>query len=483
MKRHGMVGDVDAALAAAEAAIARGAAPSSRRWCASRASAPTRPRRRRAGQRRGDRRAPRRARPRSRAARGCRGLAAVRHRRVDARRRRCADRPALRAPRRAAAGHRRELGERSVRTRRARTAGSTGAAAPTTRRAQSRTRTRSAAWLRSTRRAPVQRARADRGRGGDRVARRCTPFSAAHLDELRSDVLVLADAGNWTVGRPGPHVLIARPRGGRHRAPRARRSGALGNGRRRDPRSGDGAGPAARVAGRRARRRSPFDGLLGRRATPRPTETGRPIAGFDDDAGRASRTRSECAPASSSSAIPRSPLHERLWFRPALTVIGIDGHPIKGSSNQIVARASARLSLRLAPGQDPDRVTRGVARAHRAARAVGPRAALPRARRRARVADRPDRSRVRRGDGARPAAPASAPSRCSWASAGRSRSSDRSPTRSAGSPRSCSGPPIPAAASTARTRACTSTTGAKLIRSEVCLLSELAAVADLSPAR
>jgi acetylornithine deacetylase/succinyl-diaminopimelate desuccinylase-like protein len=56
-------------------------------------------------------------------------------------------------------------------------------------------------------------------------------------------------------------------------------------------------------------------------------------------------------------------LHERLWFRPSLTVIGIDGHPIKGSSNQIVASASARLSLRLAPGQEPDRVLQQL-RAH-----------------------------------------------------------------------------------------------------------------------
>jgi acetylornithine deacetylase/succinyl-diaminopimelate desuccinylase-like protein len=44
-------------------------------------------------------------------------------------------------------------------------------------------------------------------------------------------------------------------------------------------------------------------------------------------------------------------------------VIGIDAHPIKGSSNQIIARAAARLSLRLAPGQEPDRVVEQL-RAH-----------------------------------------------------------------------------------------------------------------------
>jgi acetylornithine deacetylase/succinyl-diaminopimelate desuccinylase-like protein len=51
---------------------------------------------------------------------------------------------------------------------------------------------------------------------------------------------------------------------------------------------------------------------------------------------------------------PSTQLHERLWFRPCATVIGFDSHPIKGSSNQIVARAAARLSCRLGPGQDPD---------------------------------------------------------------------------------------------------------------------------------
>ena len=46
---------------------------------------------------------------------------------------------------------------------------------------------------------------------------------------------------------------------------------------------------------------------------------------------------------------------ERLWMRPNLTVIGFDAPPVAGSSNTIVPSARARLSLRLAPGQDPDK--------------------------------------------------------------------------------------------------------------------------------
>ncbi len=43
---------------------------------------------------------------------------------------------------------------------------------------------------------------------------------------------------------------------------------------------------------------------------------------------------------------------ERLWTRPALTVIALDAPPIQGSSNQITDRVRARLSLRTVPEMD-----------------------------------------------------------------------------------------------------------------------------------
>jgi acetylornithine deacetylase/succinyl-diaminopimelate desuccinylase-like protein len=55
---------------------------------------------------------------------------------------------------------------------------------------------------------------------------------------------------------------------------------------------------------------------------------------------------------------PSVSVWERLWLRPAITITGIDGHPVAGSSNQIVPFASARISMRLAPGQDPRRADR-----------------------------------------------------------------------------------------------------------------------------
>ncbi len=46
-------------------------------------------------------------------------------------------------------------------------------------------------------------------------------------------------------------------------------------------------------------------------------------------------------------------ISDRLWAGPAVSVLGIDGPRIQGSSNQLVPAARARVSLRLAPGDDP----------------------------------------------------------------------------------------------------------------------------------
>ena len=45
-------------------------------------------------------------------------------------------------------------------------------------------------------------------------------------------------------------------------------------------------------------------------------------------------------------------LLERIWTRPALTVIALEARPFLGSTNQIIESAKARLSLRTVPGMD-----------------------------------------------------------------------------------------------------------------------------------
>jgi acetylornithine deacetylase/succinyl-diaminopimelate desuccinylase-like protein len=46
-------------------------------------------------------------------------------------------------------------------------------------------------------------------------------------------------------------------------------------------------------------------------------------------------------------------LLERLWYSPAISVIGLDATPLAASSNTLIPMARARVSLRLAPGQHP----------------------------------------------------------------------------------------------------------------------------------
>jgi len=46
---------------------------------------------------------------------------------------------------------------------------------------------------------------------------------------------------------------------------------------------------------------------------------------------------------------------ERLWNRPAVSIIGLDATPVAQASNTLSAVARAKVSARLAPGQDPGR--------------------------------------------------------------------------------------------------------------------------------
>ncbi len=49
-------------------------------------------------------------------------------------------------------------------------------------------------------------------------------------------------------------------------------------------------------------------------------------------------------------------IYEQLWYRPALSITALEGMPLAGAANQLMAEARARVSVRLAPGQDPQRV-------------------------------------------------------------------------------------------------------------------------------
>lgn len=52
----------------------------------------------------------------------------------------------------------------------------------------------------------------------------------------------------------------------------------------------------------------------------------------------------------------RISVYERLWLRPAVAVTALEAVPLAESANQLIDEARARVSVRIAPGQDPERV-------------------------------------------------------------------------------------------------------------------------------
>jgi acetylornithine deacetylase/succinyl-diaminopimelate desuccinylase-like protein len=54
----------------------------------------------------------------------------------------------------------------------------------------------------------------------------------------------------------------------------------------------------------------------------------------------------------------RYSVYERIWHRPSLAITALEGMPLATAASQLIAEAKARVGVRLAPGQDADRVTR-----------------------------------------------------------------------------------------------------------------------------
>jgi cysteinylglycine-S-conjugate dipeptidase len=75
--------------------------------------------------------------------------------------------------------------------------------------------------------------------------------------------------------------------------------------------------------------------------------------GFRSDAGMPGSARFTGDPASS--------VYERLWLRPSISVIAFESVELGKATNQLIDVARARVSVRVAPGQDPQRVQRVVA--------------------------------------------------------------------------------------------------------------------------
>ncbi|MFV2114287.1 dipeptidase [Micromonospora sp. LOL_025] len=163
---------------------------------------------------------------------------------------------------------------------------------------------------------------------------------AAHRDEISSDVIVIADSANWDIGVP---ALTTSLRGivncfvEVRTLDHAVHSGMFG-----------GAVPDALTALARLLATLhtdagdvAVDGLVGREGA---------SVDYPED-----RFRAEAGLAEGVSLIGTGRITDRLWTKPALAVLGIDAPTTAEAPNALVPAARAKLSVRLAPGDDPKR--------------------------------------------------------------------------------------------------------------------------------
>lgn len=184
-------------------------------------------------------------------------------------------------------------------------------------------------------------------------------FLAAHHERLAADVIVLSDTANLATGLPSITTSL---RGIVNVDVRVR---ALDH----PVHSGMWGGPVPDAASALAR-------LLGRLFDARGEVA---ILGFADGAAVLSaeaRARLDALPFDAAAfrqdvgLVPGAALlgasgsevYERLWLRPSLAIVALEGMPLAQAGNQLIAEAAARVGVRLAPGQAPEAMVERVVR-------------------------------------------------------------------------------------------------------------------------
>lgn len=163
-------------------------------------------------------------------------------------------------------------------------------------------------------------------------------FLEAHRDLLAADVIVVADSTNWKVGVP---ALTTSLRG-------------LVDG----------------VVELKVLEHAVHSGMFGGAVLDAVTLMSRLVATFHDDAGdvaieglvsapepqvdyEESAFRADSSLLDGVALAGTGTVSGRLWAKPALSVIGMDVTSVAAASNTIAPSCTAKVSLRLAPGQDP----------------------------------------------------------------------------------------------------------------------------------
>lgn len=159
-----------------------------------------------------------------------------------------------------------------------------------------------------------------------------------HRDRLSADVLVLADSANWKIGVPALTTSLR--------------------------------GLVEAFVEVRTLEHAVHSGMYGGAVMDALTALTRLLGCLHDDAGVASvpglhateaadldlteaELRADASVLDGVRLVGAGRLTSRLWTRPALTVVGIDAPSTERASNTLQPRARAKLSMRVAPGQDP----------------------------------------------------------------------------------------------------------------------------------
>ena len=163
------------------------------------------------------------------------------------------------------------------------------------------------------------------------------PFLAKYQDQLRADVVVFADAVNWTADTPS---LTTSLRGGASVTVEVR---TLHHG----VHSGMFGGPAPDALTALCRLLATLHDERGDVAVP-----GLVRGSADPMDMTEERFRADAGVLDGVQLTGTGGLTERLWAHPSITITGIDAPSVAQSANVLVPSARARLSMRIAPGDD-----------------------------------------------------------------------------------------------------------------------------------
>ena len=172
-------------------------------------------------------------------------------------------------------------------------------------------------------------------------------FLARHRDELAADVIVLADSDNFEIGLPSLTTSLR--------------------------------GIASCTVELRALTHGVHSGGYGGAAPDALTGLCRLLATLHDDEGNVAveglasakapdleypeqRFRSEAAMLDGVELIGDGSIAERIWTKPSASVLAIDATPVADASNTLIATARAKVSVRVAPGDDAKQAQEALSR-------------------------------------------------------------------------------------------------------------------------